>query len=108
MTKDVAGAGADALAVVEHRQPAKVAANVDEDPVGLGLAIEAGATGAEGHRRLRPPAIREDLGDVVRVAGQHHHLRKEPVRAGVGRVANDVARAGEQAIGAEQLRQLTA
>ncbi len=108
VAEDVAGADAHALAVVEHRDPAEVAANVDEDPVGLALAVEAGAARAEGHGRAGPPAVGEDLGDVVGVAGHHDHLRKQPVRARVGRVADDVARAGEQPIGAEQLGQLAA
>ncbi len=46
-----AGPDPDAGAVVEDLDPAPVAANVDEDAVGLGLAVEAGAAGAEDERR---------------------------------------------------------
>ncbi len=108
VAEDVAGTDANALAVVEHRDPAEVAANVDEDPVGLALAVEAGAARAEGHGRAGPPPVCEDLGDVVGVTGHHDHLGEQPVGARVGRVADDVARPGEEPIRPQQLGQLAA
>ena len=53
-------------------------------------------------------AVGEHLGHLARIAGHHHRLREEPVGAGVGGVADEVAGAPEDAVGAEQRLQLTA
>ena len=104
------GAGLDpgALAVVLDRDAAEVAAHVDEDAVALALAVEAGAAGAEGDRDAAALAVGEHLGDVAGVVGHHHRPRQQPVGTGVGGVADDVAGAGEDAVGAEQLLEFAA
>ena len=83
-------------------------ADVDEDPVGLALAVEAGAAGAEDDGDPGAAAVLEDLGDVAGVVRHHHRPRQQPVGAGVGGVADDVAGAGEDAVGAEQRLELAA
>ncbi len=90
------------------RDAAEVAAHVDEDAVALALAVEAGAAGAEGDRDPVLAAVGEHLGDVGGFAGHHHRPREEPVGAGVGGVLDDVAGAGEDAVGAEQRLELAA
>ena len=49
--------------------PAEVAAHVDQDPVTLPLAVEAGPAGAEGDRDAGAAAVGEDLGDIARCRG---------------------------------------
>ncbi len=114
--------GEDAVGVAEHgarldpgqgavlldRDAAEVPADVDEDAVALALAVEAGATGAEGDRDPLLAPVGEDLGDVAGVAGHDHRPREEPVGAGVGGVADDVAGAGEDPVGAEQRLEVAA
>ena len=98
-----------ALAAVEHLESRPVVADVDEDAVGLRLAVEAGAGGAEGQRdrALRfEYAIR--LGDVQRVARPDHRPRDQPVGARVGGVADEVGDASEHPVGADQRRELRA
>ena len=77
-------------AVVLDRDPAEVAADIDQDPVALALAVEAGAAGAEGDRDRVTAPVLEQLRDVVGVASHHHGLRDQPVGAGVGGVADQV------------------
>ena len=74
VAEDRAGADPRRGAVLEHRDAAEVAAHVDEDAVGLPLAVEAGAAGAEGDRDAALAAEGEDLGDVVGLL-RHHHRR---------------------------------
>ena len=95
-------------AVVEHLHPGPVPANVDQDPVALGLAVQAGAAGAEGDRHLRRARVGEDLGDVVGVTRHDDRLRQQPVRARVGGVADQVDHPGQDAVRPEQLDQLAA
>ena len=66
VAEDRAGADPDRGAVLEHGEAAEVAAHVDQDAVGLALAVEAGAAGAEGDRDALRAAEGEDRGDVAR------------------------------------------
>ena len=65
----VPGCDPRAGAVVLDRDAAEVAADVDQDPVGLALAVEARAAGAEDDRGRGAPAVGEHLGDVGRRRG---------------------------------------
>ncbi len=98
------GAGAAVLDL----NPAEVAPDVDQDPVGLPLSVEAGASGTEDHGDRVVPAVGDHLRDVGGVVGDDDRLREQPVRARVGGVANDVGGAGEDALGANQPDQLAA
>ena len=66
-------------------------ADVDEDPVGLALAVEAGAAAAERQVPAGAPRVPEDLDDVPRVVGHDDDLREAAVGAGVGGVADDAS-----------------
>ncbi len=87
------GSGPDrrTAAVVVDLHAGEVPAHVDQDAVGLALAVEAGPAGPEGDADPILPAVGEDFGDVARVVGHHHDLRQLAVGAGVGGVSDQVA-----------------
>ena len=91
--------------LVLDRDRGEVAADVDEDPFTLRLAVEAGAGGAKGQRHAGSLRERDQLGDIVRVGGENDSLGKDAVGARVGGVADQVDYAREHAILAEQLDQ---
>ena len=62
-------------------QPAPVTPNVDEDPVGLCLAVQRSPARAEGHGNAGPPPVCEHLRDVVHVVRDDDDLGDQPVRA---------------------------
>ena len=94
--------------VVEHLHPTPVPADVDQDSVGLRLAVQAGAAGAEGDRDLGRARVVEDLRDVPGITGHHNGPGELAVRAGVRGVADQVDDSGEDAILSEQADQLAA
>ncbi len=106
MAEDRAAADPRPRPVLLDRDAAEVAADVDQDAVGLPLPVEAGAAAAEDDRDAALAAEGEDLGDVIGVVRHHHRPRQQPVGAGVGGVADDVAGPREDAVGAEQRLQL--
>ena len=108
VAEDRAGADPRRGAVLEHLDRAEVAADVDQDAVGLALAVEAGAAGAEGDRDAALAAEGEHLGDVASSFAITTASREEAVGAGVGGVADQVGGAAEDAVGAEQRLQLAA
>src|SRR3954467_1472843 len=95
-------------AAVEHLDAGEVAAHVEQDPVGLALAVEARAAAPEREVLAGPAREGDHLRDVVGVARHDDRLREPPVRARVRRVADQVARAREHAVGAEELDELGA
>jgi hypothetical protein len=94
----------DAVGVAEHgarahpgegslpldRDPGEVTAHVDEDPVGLPLAVEAGAAGPKHDRHLAIAPVGDHLGDVRRVAGNHHRPGEQAIGARVRGVLDEV------------------
>ena len=88
--------------VVLDADPAPVAADVDQDRVGLALAVEAGAAGAEGPATPELGGAAQELGHVADVARDGHRLRDQAVGARVGGVADQVQRPGEDPVGAER------
>ena len=80
----------------------EVVADVDEDPVSLRLAVEAGPGRAQGDRDAAAARVAEDRRDLLGVAGPDDDLGEEPVGAGVGCVADQVQRPGQDPLGAEQ------
>jgi hypothetical protein len=98
MAEDRAGLDARPRSVIENLHPGPVPANVDQDPVALRLAVEAGAAGSEGQRDLRRAGVGKDLGDIVGVMSHDDGLRQQPVRARIGGVADEIDHSGENAI----------
>ena len=89
------GPGPDpgARAAVLDLHPGPVAADVDDDPVALGLAVEAGAAGPQGHRDPRSAAVREAPSPTSSASRAiTTAFGKQPVGAGVGGVADQVDR----------------
>ncbi|RPK35251.1 hypothetical protein EES37_29190 [Streptomyces sp. ADI91-18] len=104
------GAGPDpgAAAVLQHLDAGPVAADVDQDVLSLGLSAQRGSGGPEDDLAPAAVGVREDRGDVVDVLGDHHDLGNEPVRGGVGGVADQVGDLPQHLLGAQQRRQLLA
>ena len=105
--KHHAGLDPQAGSVVLHPHPAPVAADVDEDRVGLGLAVEAGPAGAEDERRPELSGAAQELGHVLHVAGDGHRLRDRGGR-GSRRRRSGSGRAPGSAPGRRQARRPTA
>jgi hypothetical protein len=84
----------------------EVAADVDEDPVALALAVQARPPRAQRHRNALLAAEAEHLRDIPGVTRLHHGLREEAVGAGVGGVADQVQRPAADAIDPEERLQL--
>jgi hypothetical protein len=83
-----------------------VAADVDQDSVALTLAVQAGAARPEGDRDFAAASVSEHPRHALGVARLHDGLRDQAVGAGVGRVADQVGRAGEDRVLAEQSHQV--
>ena len=77
--------------------PLPVAAHVEQDPVGLRLAAEARAAGAEDERRGGAPREREQLARRPRRRAGSRRPRDRAVGARVGGVADQVERARRDA-----------
>src|ERR1700678_260617 len=87
-----------------HARP--VPADVDENVVGLRLPVQARAARAE---RGVPPgtdAVLQDRAHVVDGAGPDNDLRKVPVGAGIGGVADQVGDPVQHLVLADQLDQV--
>ena len=106
MAEDRPGPHPGPSATVDHLHPTPMTPDVDQDPVALGLAAEARPAGPEGDGHLRGTGVVEDLGDIGGVARHHHRPRQQPVGAGVGRVADQVDHAGEDAALSQEPDQL--
>ena len=104
--EDRAGLHASARSVVLDLDTGPVAADVDQDAVGLPLAVQARAAGAERHRYLLLARVRERLRDVAGVLRHDDGAREQPVRARVGRVLDEVEHAREHAVGSQERDQL--
>ena len=88
--------------VLLHPRALPVVPDVDEDRIGLRLAVEAGAAGAEHDRGPvlgGGPQQRRDVGGVARPDDRHGD---QPVGAGVGRVADEVSGAAQNLVGSER------
>ncbi len=94
------------LAVLLHLHAVEVAAHVDEDSVGLALAVEARPAGAEREVLVVLAAVGEQLLHVFHPARHRHDLGEVAVRARVGRVTDEVVRPAEDAVGAEEPLQI--
>ena len=95
-------------ALVLEPDAREVAADVDHDPVALALPVQRRAAGAQRHRDPLAAAVVEHARDVAGVVRHHDRLRDQPVRRGVARVADEVQRAREHAVGTEQRLEVTA
>jgi len=114
--------GEDAVGVAEHgarldprqravlldRDAAEVAPHIDQDAVALSLSVEAGPPGAKDDRDAAGAAVGEGLRHVVCVARHHHRPRQQPIGAGVGGVADEVARPRQHPVRSEQRLELAA
>ena len=80
-----------ARSLILDAHPPPMAADVDEDRVGLALAVEARAAGAKRHGHAELGGAAQELGHVLHVAGDGHRLRDQPVGAGIGGVADEVS-----------------
>ena len=97
-----------ARAVVFDAHAREPAAHVDHDRVGLRLAVEARAAAAEVHGEAVLARVGDRLADVVCVVRHHDDGGDQAVGARVGGVADEVDRAVQHALSAEQRLQLAA
>ena len=100
------GPDPDPAAVVEHLDAAPVPADVGEDPVGLGLPVEAGAAGAKDERGAAAARERHQAGDLRGGPRLHDRGRDPPIGAGVGGVADQIAGTRQQSLIADDGAQL--
>jgi hypothetical protein len=100
---DDARLDAHAPAVVERLDAPPVAGQIDEDPVGHGLAGKAGPGGAERHRDVLAAAEPENTADVVDRSRAHDDLRDQRVEARIRGVRGAVDRPIEDLVRFQEL-----
>jgi hypothetical protein len=90
MAEDHPRARPHASAVILHLAAIPVTAHIDQNVVGLRLAVE---TRARGPKRRVPPGlttIAKELDDLTRRSRQHDDLRDEPIRARIGGIPYEI------------------
>jgi hypothetical protein len=82
--------------------------HVEYDAIALGLPREARAGGAECYALLGAPCVIEHFARVLDVVGDHDSSREQAIRAGVGGVADEIDRASQHAICAQEVAKIIA